>query len=146
MTRVIDAPGRLIWAMVNRLNITGQSTALGAMNESGLTLPQVVVLDMLRRGPSRISSLADILHLSLSATSSLVQRLVEDELVTREEDVEDRRQKRVALTRKGSAVFERIDRERSEGVARGLAALPPALRGELVDVVKRVLEHLEGER
>ena len=70
--------------MLNGLAETGQSTVLAAMSESGLTLPQIVVLHVLDRGPATISTLADYLHLSLSATSSLVQRLVQEDLVSRE--------------------------------------------------------------
>ena len=132
--------------MMNRLNEFGQSTVLGAMHDSGLTLPQIVVLHMLQRGPSRISTLSEYLHLSMSATSTLVQRLVEEELITRDEDADDRRQKRVALTRKGETQIDRIGRERSEGVSRGLAKLPPRLRAELVDVVTRVLEQLDDQK
>jgi DNA-binding MarR family transcriptional regulator len=132
--------------MVNHLNKSGQSTALGAMHESGLTLPQIVVLHVLQRGPSRISTLSEYLHLSMSATSSLVQRLFEEALITRDEDPDDRRQKRVELTRKGEALIDHLDRERAEGVSRGLAQLPAPLRAELVDVATRVLEHLKERR
>ena len=145
MSRV-DVSGQLLWAMVNRLNESGQSTALDAMHESGLTLPQVVALHVLQRGPARISDLSEHLRLSMSATSALVQRLVEDELITREEDADDRRQKRVALTRKGDALIDRIDRERAAGLTRGLAKLPPALRDELVAVATRVLGHMTGRK
>lgn len=138
-----DAAGQLLWAMVNRLNESGHSTVLGAMHESGLTLPQTVVLHVLRRGASRISALSDYLHMSMSATSTLVQRLVEEELIAREEDPEDRRQKRLELTRKGATLVDRIERERGEGVARGLGELPASLRDELVGVVSRVLDHLK---
>ncbi len=144
MTRS-DSAGHLVWAMVNQLNVSGQSTALAAVHESGLTLPQTVVLHLVRRRSSRISALAEHLHMSLSATSTLVQRLVEEQLVTRDEDPEDRRQKRVEITRKGGALIERIDRERADGVTRGLANLPPALRANLIAVVTRVLEHLDKD-
>jgi DNA-binding MarR family transcriptional regulator len=140
-----DSAGHLVWAMVNRLNETGQSTALAAIHETGLTLPQTVVLHILRRGPSRISALADHLQMSMSATSTLVQRLFEDQLISRDEDPDDRRQKRVELTRKGINVIDRIDRERGDGVARGLAKLPQWLRDELVDVCGRVIEHLKEQ-
>lgn len=121
--------------------------ALAVMQEAGLTLPQIVVLDLLRRGtPMAIGDLAAALRLSMSATSALIQRLVEDELVTRTEDPADRRQKQIALTRTGAATSDRMTAGRTQGLGRGLAHLPEDLRGELVDVLGRATDHLRERR
>ena len=127
------------------LDVAGDTNALAVMHESGLTLPQVVTLTLLQRdGAMALSPISESLRLSLSATSSLVQRLVEQELVTRTEDPDDRRQKRIALTRRGAALIERLQHERVSALGRGTSKLPATLRAELLDVAARVVAHLRG--
>ena len=55
--------------------------------------------------------LAEELNISLSATSRNVEKLKKRELVRRQEDPEDRRNKRINLTAKGKRIIERIDEE-----------------------------------
>ncbi len=68
-----------------------------------LPLPDVFVLRMLGLRPLNVAEVAHMLNLSHSAASRAVDRLVSDELVSRREDPEDRRYKRLALTAKGQA-------------------------------------------
>lgn len=142
-------PGQLVHELQVRLGLVGrdgpaaETSALALMHEAGLTLPQVVVLSILHHaGESQITALAEILGLSMSATSTLVQRLVESELVTRTEDPDDRRQKRIALTRAGATLIDRVSTQRAAEIGRGVSSLPPPLRTELLDVLGRVVEHL----
>lgn len=144
VNRKVTAPaGHLLHELMIRLSDEGGSDAIALMHASGLTLPQMIVLGMLReRGAQPISSLATRTRLSMSAASALVQRLVDDGLVTRREDPADRRQKQVALSRAGAQMIERLSAGRAEALARGLARLPATLRGELIDVLARCVAHL----
>jgi DNA-binding MarR family transcriptional regulator len=129
--------------MCGRSEDSAETTALALMHEAGLTLPQMVALSMLRHaGPSPITAVADKLGLSMSATSTLVQRLVEEDLVTRTEDPDDRRQKLVDISKPGATLIDRLTAERSAELSRGLAALPPELRDDFLDVLGRVVENL----
>jgi DNA-binding MarR family transcriptional regulator len=115
------------------------------MHASGITLPQIVTLTLLRRdGAMAVSPIAERLRMSLSATSSLVQRLVEQQLVTRTEDPDDRRQKRIELTGGGARLIERLQLERVSALGRGAAKLPVVLRSELLDVANRAVAHLRA--
>jgi DNA-binding MarR family transcriptional regulator len=140
------SPGQLLHELFTRLDASRGGRALEVMHEAGLTLPQVVALHALTGGPQPVGGLAAHLGLSMSATSALIQRLVEGGLVSRTENPDDRREKQVDLTRPGTVLIERIASERSRALARGLDALPADLRDELLDVLGRALDHLRAQR
>lgn len=117
--------------------------ALTLMNEVGLTMPQIVTLHALRHaGSMPIGALAEVLHLSASATSHLVERLVERSFVARTEDPNDRRQKQVAITPEGLEVIARLGRSRTESLMRALDMVDPELRTELGSLCERVISQL----
>src|SRR5207248_2564535 len=86
--------------------------------------------------------LTEALGLSLSATSHLVQRLVEQELVTRVEDEADRRQKVIALTPAGKKMVEKMMQNRLDEMRASVRHLSDTVRSELVPVLKHVVEEL----
>lgn len=148
MTRISNAAGSgqiihdLMVAMMDA-EAGPDGTPLALMHEAGLGLPEVVALDRLRHaGPASIGELATLLGLSMSATSSLVQRLVAGGLADRREDPADRRAKQVSLTSRGQAAIGRLATARAEAMNRGLARLPRALRAELIDVAARAIAAL----
>lgn len=122
----------------------GESMPLLA--ESGITLPQLVALHVLHySGHSSITGLVDKLHLSVSATSHLVDRLHDRGYVERVEDPDDRRQKRVSISPDGFALMERLQGARSREFARSMADLDPALRADLAAVFERAIAALGGD-
>jgi len=124
-------------------DIAGETLAI--MHESGLTMPQVVALHILRHaGASPISRLGELLHLSTSATSHLVDRLVERNLVERSEDPADRRQKRVVLAAEGSALLDRLNDSRTAEYTVALHRLDPALRQSLLALVEEMISQLRS--
>src|SRR5262245_48970440 len=89
--------------LLQRFNavINGRSgeQSLTLMHETGLTFPQIIVLYVLEPSgsPLTISQIAETTRLSPGAASQMVDRLVEGGYVSRAEDAEDRRVRRVAL-------------------------------------------------
>jgi DNA-binding MarR family transcriptional regulator len=125
-------------------SIAGETLAI--MHEANLTMPQVVSLHVLRHlGPLGISELAGHLRLSTSAASSLVDRLVERELVHRAEDPEDRRQKRVALAPAGVALVADLTSARARELTAGLQYIDPVLRAEMAGVLEQVVTQLRSQ-
>ena len=141
-------PGQVIHELMVGMSDGGEpgTNALELMHEAGLTLPEVVALNRLHheRRPLTIGELSSHCGLSMSATSALVQRMVDDGFVSREEAPDDRRQKQVRLTRAGDAIIGRIAAAQVDAMNRNLAALPAPLRTELLDVAHRVLEHVRA--
>jgi MarR family transcriptional regulator, organic hydroperoxide resistance regulator len=99
------------------------------LRELQLSMPQVGTLHFLSaEGGQSVSAIADHLDLSLAATSHLVERLVQRDLLTRAEDPHDRRQKRVELAPGGVALVEGIHRQAAVAFDELLAPLPRELR------------------
>jgi DNA-binding MarR family transcriptional regulator len=141
-----NSPGHLIHEFVVRIGSVGEAKALTLIHEAGLTMPQVIALSLLHHeGQLPISTLSRRLGLSLSATSAMVQRLVELGLVARTEDPSDRRQKQVTLTPEGFTFVDKVTAERTAAIAQGVGTLPLDLRKQFLEVLAQVVEHLRGE-
>jgi DNA-binding MarR family transcriptional regulator len=73
---------------------------------SHLTLSQFKILMLLaRHGSVSGGELAGLLGIGLAALSGMIDRLVQQDLVDRTEDVHDRRVRRIALSRKGAELI-----------------------------------------
>ncbi|HYX49947.1 MAG TPA: MarR family transcriptional regulator, partial [Ktedonobacteraceae bacterium] len=74
------------------------------------SLPQLATLLMLdQEGELTIKQLTEILGRSISATSRLLDQLVERGMVSRREDEHDRRSKRIAITEKGRLLIATLE-------------------------------------
>lgn len=117
------------------LNRRTLSERLEAWAQLGMTTPQVKTLVFLDdRGSARMGMIASHLGTSLSATTSVVDRLVQKDMLERASDPTDRRVVICELTSTGrDAVdrFWRLGEERIVPVAQLLDAeeLPAAVRG-----------------
>ena len=78
-----------------------------------------------------LHELAAHIGLSVAATGRAVDGLVRNGLVTRTEDIEDRRVKRLAPTAAGTDAIERITASRRAGVARFVAEMTDREREDL---------------
>jgi DNA-binding MarR family transcriptional regulator len=137
-----DLDLRVLHEFMVRLDQSGDSSPLEAMYELGLSMPQIVALDKIHReGPTSVSAVAERLVMSMSATSTLIQVLVEKDLITRTEDPHDRRQKLLAMTSTGTKAIERLIHDRTVSIGKVVAGLPDDLRQDLVEVVGRVVTH-----
>lgn len=76
---------------------------------SHLTLSQVKILMLLsRHGTVSGGELAGMLGVGAAALSGMIDRLVGQDLVTRTEDLQDRRVRRIGLTRAGNELISGI--------------------------------------
>jgi len=136
--------GALIGELLKHVNRRSAGETLAIMNESGLTLPQLVTLHLLEQaGVRTITAIASALRLSPAATSHLIDRLVTGGLVGRIEDPQDRRQKRVTITSAGRRLVERVRRERTREMTEAVAGLPAEVSREFGRVLSRVIGELE---
>jgi DNA-binding MarR family transcriptional regulator len=79
------------------------------------SLPQMATLLLLdEEGEITIKQIAEFVGRSVSATSRLLDQLVERGMVSRREDERDRRAKRVAITESGQTLIATLERQRAE--------------------------------
>lgn len=72
------------------------------VREKGLSLSSIGTLHHLQKAEhAGVSNLGEHLGVSSAAASQMLDRLVEEGLISRDEDPADRRMKRIALTEKG---------------------------------------------
>jgi DNA-binding MarR family transcriptional regulator len=106
------------------------------LRDDDLSVAQVAALHLVDDvGAMRLSALADAIGSSPSATSRMIDDLVQRHLLSRAEDPDDRRAKLVRLTREGEGFI----RKASEGRLRVISEnLPTLLPGPLLDSVLAV--------
>jgi DNA-binding MarR family transcriptional regulator len=113
---------------------------------TGIPISWLEVLFSLKKGPVRMSDLADQSLLSRGGASRLIARMEQADLVTRTIPPEDRRATFAELTKKGWATLERIAPVHAEAVQRYFsAAIDDDEAEQLRQISVRVLE-LVGER
>jgi DNA-binding MarR family transcriptional regulator len=89
--------------------------------EISLTMPQMVTLFAIRNvGTCRMSELAEITQQSAGTLTGIVDRLIEDNLVGRVRDIDDRRVVQVTLTVQGEERLARVEQARREDMERML--------------------------
>jgi DNA-binding MarR family transcriptional regulator len=96
-----------------------------ALREHELSVGQVAVLYLLdERKTLRVTDVANELELGLPTASRLVDDLVRDKLVAREEDPNDRRARLLTLTPQGHAFIEESSKARMQTIVKAAAEMP----------------------
>ncbi len=73
--------------------------------EMGLSMSQIGALFHIFRGRSSVSDIGDNLSVTSAAASQMLERLVQQGLILRKEDPDDRRVKQIVLTDKGRQIL-----------------------------------------
>lgn len=108
--------------------------------EIALTMPQMVTLFAIRdAGVCRMSELADITQQSAGTLTGIVDRLIEDNLVGRVRDMDDRRVVQVMLTPAGEQRLARVEQARREDMDRMLQQFSIGQLNELEDLLSLLL-------
>jgi DNA-binding MarR family transcriptional regulator len=121
-----------------------QTGPAGPWLDLNLTMPQLKMLfavDWL--GPVPMSQVAGRLHIGVSAATALIDRLVEQGLARREQDVRDRRVVRVASTAAGRSLVLRLraaGSERLGGVLKHLSDNDLECFAGVMEQVNRAVE------
>ncbi len=88
---------------------------LHTFGDFDFSFPQLATLFLLdEAGELTIKQVTEVLGRSVSATSRLLDQLVERGLVSRREDERDRRAKRVAITESGRALITTLEQRRAD--------------------------------
>jgi DNA-binding MarR family transcriptional regulator len=133
-------------AVVGKLSRRLRPTLAG----TGLTPTRLSVLaTLVRRGPLRISELAEIEGLNPTMLSRVIAELTTSGLLRRVPDAEDRRAARVQATAAGSRLHKKIQHERTDVLSVLLGELSEEQRATLepaLAVLEELAERLKGRR
>jgi DNA-binding MarR family transcriptional regulator len=127
-----------------------QGEQLQALEASGLTMSQCKALlalagsgESLEPEPRHFSEIAEHLGLSLPAMSRAVDGMVSKRLITRVEDPEDRRARRIAITPKGEQLVGKLVSLRLASLERFVSSLTTSQRRKLDAALEALLEREE---
>jgi len=116
------------------------------MKQSGLTAPQLVVIQLLRRqGELSSGAIARAISLSQATVTSIVERLERAGLVCRRRSDTDRRMVLVGLTPQGLAKAETAPELLQAGFIRAFGALESWEQHMLIASVQRIAELMDAE-
>ncbi len=115
----------------------------GVWMDLNITMPQMKVLLLLsENGALRVGVLAKHLNVSTPTITGIVDRLVREDLVKREDDPSDRRVVLNSLTGKGQAVMERLAQRSDAELQRMVVSLSAEEKTEIARSLKRLGEAL----
>ena len=107
----------------------------------------------INRGRSNVSDLGEGLGISTAAASQMLERLVQQELILRSEDPQDRRVKHLALTDKGCQIMQEIIQARQGSLEELVSILSASEKEQIAAAVRVMIEktnqldqHSEPER
>lgn len=103
------------------------------MDETGLSFSQInILMGLVHEKISGVSQIGEKMGVTNAAASQAVDRLVQLDLIERTEDPEDRRAKRLALTKKGRTLIEKGIEARSNWVEGLTNALTPEQQNMII--------------
>jgi DNA-binding MarR family transcriptional regulator len=112
----------------------------GPLFASHLTLSQLRIMVLLsRQGNVSVGELARLLGVGLAALSGMIDRLVLLDLVTRTEDLRDRRVRRIGLTRAGTELIASIVTAGAEKQRRLLSRLSAQELGVVAEAMEALV-------
>lgn len=113
------------------------------VKSSGFSMPQFMLLMHIRyKEPYSISDLSEKMDITTAASSQLVDKLVQAELLVRTEDPSDRRSKQVALTDRGKDLIEQGIQERYRWVDELEETLSAEEKEKVVEAMEILMKNL----
>jgi DNA-binding MarR family transcriptional regulator len=111
----------------------------------GLTLSQsYTIVEIGRAGTISVNLLTEILGVDKSTVSKSVDKLVNNGVLIRDTDPEDRRSVILRLTDEGQAVFGEIEKRSTEYFEDVAAAMPGDKREQIVEGLQYLIQALNG--
>ena len=133
---------RLVGEFLAEMHRFDAGRTLPLLHTARLSTPQLAVLEFVRL-PRTVSQTADHIGLSRPATSQLVQKLVERQLVRRSEGLADRRERAVVLAARGVSLLDGIAAARAARFHASLAELPARTAARLEGALAEAVEALQ---
>ena len=112
--------------------------------DNGLSMSQIGALFHLHRmGCTGVTDLGDHLGVSSAAASQMLERLVQQGLILRSEDPNDRRVKQIVLTDKGCGILEGSIRARQVWLNDLGETLPDSAKEQIVTALNLLVEQAD---
>jgi len=121
-----------------------EKSAKRKFEDPGVTMLQIQTLDYIKNNPGTSArNLSKQLYLSASSTSQLLDRLYEQKLITRKNDLDDRRLLLVNLTEKGNKFIDKMKKRHLEVVKNITKFMSVEEVKKMIEIHKNVAERIE---
>ena len=111
-----------------------------------ISFPQMVALDFVSRNPRvKMTDLAKVLHIQMSSTTVLVDRLIRQKMLARKRDESDRRLVWVTVTARGKRVVSQIMDQKRQSIKKIFGPLTEKEREQYLVVLLKVKSNLEKQ-
>ncbi|MBP2643212.1 MAG: transcriptional regulator, MarR family [Firmicutes bacterium] len=129
--------------MVRKLGILDREEA----SCCGITLSQsYTIVEIGRAGTMSVNLLTEHLGVDKSTVSKSVDKLVNNGILVRDTDPEDRRSVILSLSNKGQTVFEEIEKRTVAYFEEVIAALPNDKCEQVIESLQYLVQALKGNR
>jgi DNA-binding MarR family transcriptional regulator len=134
--------GSALYALITFLHKSCQADVFEAVGALELTMTQIKVLHHLEQHDHSLTvkEAAEVVSLSLPAASRAIDDLVRRGFAGRQEDLADRRMKRVSITDRGRAAIRRLNAARLRGLEEFVETLSSQQRARLSSALAKLLE------
>lgn len=141
----VDELGAELYALITYLHKSCQADVFEAVGALELTMTQIKMLHQLEQHERSLTvkEAAEVVSLSLPAASRAVDDLVRRGFAERQEDLADRRMKRVSITDQGRAAIRRLNAARLRGLEEFVEVLTTQQRSRLSRALTELLERPE---
>jgi DNA-binding MarR family transcriptional regulator len=113
--------------------------------ERGVSIPQIGALFQIRqRGVCSVSDIGAELGITSAAASQMLETLVQEELVRRTEDPNDRRAKQIVITEKGRRLLQESIRARQGWSGRLVDSFSVQEQAQITAALRLLIERLKG--
>lgn len=137
-----DDLARDLYALITYLHKSCQADVFEAVGALELTMTQIKVLHHVDQNDRSLTvkEVAEVVSLSLPAASRAVDDLVRRGFAERQEDLVDRRMKRISITPRGRASIRRLNAARLSGLEEFVETLSVQQRARLSTALANLLE------
>lgn len=128
------------WLLM-RVAITAKHNLMNIAEQHGLTAMQLYTLCLLEDNKSvPMNLLSSILYCDASNITGIVERLLSQDYIKREENPEDRREKMITLTSKGAALCQKISKIFLSYEPESLKALSSDEQAQLHTLLSKIID------
>ena len=109
----------------------------------GINIPQChTIMEIGMANSLSVNALAEKMNVDKSTVSRQVEKLVQNDLVTRITTAEDRRKVNISLSQKGLEIYEQMNRVLNEQFSTAFQAIPPTELRVFLKVFKQLAHKL----
>ena len=146
MEKSLQEFGREMGHIMPRFMRMAVSKMSGSTVTKEVTIPQMAILALLKDGGScKMSDIAKLLHVTTSASTGIVDRMVRVGLLKRLPDKKDRRIIKIEMTQKGTKLIDDIHKNRQKMIMDLFSRLTSAERDRYLKTVKKLYRIMAEE-